>query len=217
MYSQIVFCDFDGTITVEETFVGMLKRFATVEYQDYGRRLAAGRITLRSAVRQLIESIPADRFDAVIDYIRAKPIRRGFSELLEYLHRCRIPLVVVSGGLQQSVEVRLEAYRHRIHAVHAARLEIDGPHLTVVSPYESSDELVAKTRVMRQYRFKEAVAVGDGVTDQNIAREADLVFARGTLREYLAGRNQPFVEWTDFRDVRQVLSDRHRKQGKCGG
>ena len=27
---EVVFCDFDGTINVEETFVGMLKQFATL-------------------------------------------------------------------------------------------------------------------------------------------------------------------------------------------
>ena len=42
-HRRIVFCDFDGTITAEETFVGMLKQFATLDYNDYGRRLAEGR------------------------------------------------------------------------------------------------------------------------------------------------------------------------------
>jgi len=209
-HARIVFCDFDGTITVEETFVGMLKQFATLDYHAYGRRLTAGRISLRDAVLQLIESIPAERYDAVIDYIRNKAIRRGFPELLDFLHRRKIPLVVVSGGLQQSVETRLEAYRSRIHAVHAARLQIDGPHLTAASAYESPDELVSKTRVMQQYRFEEAIVVGDGITDRNIALAADTVFAREPLRTFLMDHGKPFFDWSDFFDVRRGLSERSR-------
>jgi len=202
----MVFCDFDGTITVEETFVGMLKEFATLDYSEYGRRLGEGRISLRDAVRQLVESIPADRYDAVIDYIRAKPLRRGFAEFVDDLHRRKIPLVIVSGGLQQSVETRLEAFLDRVHAVHAARLQISGEHLTVASAYESEEELVAKTRVMRRYRFEEAIAIGDGITDRNIALAADRVFARGYLRAYLESNGKPFVDWSDFFDVTRALS-----------
>jgi 2-hydroxy-3-keto-5-methylthiopentenyl-1-phosphate phosphatase len=205
-HRRIVFCDFDGTITVEETFVGMLKQFATLDYNNYGRRLAEGRISLRDAVRQLIESIPVDRYHAVIDYIRPKPIRPGFPELLDYLHRHGIPLVVISGGLQQSVETRLQKYLHRIHAVHAALLQVGKTHLTVVSPYESSDELVSKTRVMHQYHFDESIAIGDGITDRKMAITADRVFARADLRHYLAERNASFIEWSDFFDVLRALS-----------
>jgi 2-hydroxy-3-keto-5-methylthiopentenyl-1-phosphate phosphatase len=205
-HRRIVFCDFDGTITVEETFVGMLKQFATLDYNDCGRRLVEGRITLRDAVRQLIESIPADQYHAVIDYIRQKPIRRGFSELLDFLHRRAIPLVVISGGLQQSVETRLQKYMHRIHAVHAALLQVGTTHLTAVSPYESSDELVSKTRVMLQYHFDESIAIGDGITDRNMAITADRVFARDNLRDYLSERNAAFIEWSDFFDVLRTLS-----------
>lgn len=209
-HAQIIFCDFDGTITVEETFVGMLKQFARIDYHFIGRQLAEEQITLREAVRRLIESIPARQYDAVIDYIRDKPIRAGFLELLDVLRRRNVPLVVISGGLQQSVETRLEGCMDRIHAIHAARLEVRGRHLTVVSPYESSDELVSKTQVMQQYHFEEAVAIGDGITDRNIALAADLVFARGHLQTYLQGRNKPYVDWSDFFDVIRVLSGRRR-------
>ncbi|MEJ2474882.1 MAG: hypothetical protein P8Y74_13475 [Desulfobacterales bacterium] len=96
MYKRIVFCDFDGTITAEETFVGMLKRFAAESYDATEGLLIEGKITLAEAVRRLVESIPSHRYKQVLGYVKDKPIRRGFSELLDVLYFHGVPLIVVS-------------------------------------------------------------------------------------------------------------------------
>jgi 2-hydroxy-3-keto-5-methylthiopentenyl-1-phosphate phosphatase len=59
---------------------------------------------------------------------------------------------------------------------------------------------------MHQYHFDESIAIGDGITDRNMAITADRVFARDSLRNYLAGRNASFIEWSDFFDVLRALS-----------
>lgn len=206
-YEHIVFCDFDGTITVEETFVGMLKQFATVSYAEVEDQLIEGKLTLRDAVRRMIESIPAKRYSEVVQYINDKQIRNGFPELLEFLHGHRIPFVVVSGGLLDSVSAKLHPYRNRIHAIYAAKTGTRGQFLSVSSEFESRLELVAKTRVMDRYSFDRSIVIGDGITDRNIAMVADIVFARGQLAGYLESKGKPHIIWKDFFDVSSTLDE----------
>ena len=207
-YKQIVFCDFDGTITAEETFVGMLKQFATVPYSAVEAQLTAGKLTLKDAVRRLVESIPTQCHSQVLQYISDKRIRDGFTELLDFLHYHGVPFVVVSGGLVESVTAKLIPYRERIHAIYAAETSVAGDFLSVSSEFESPSELVAKTRVMDQYSCKQSIVIGDGITDLNIAMAADLVFARGHLAGYLKSRGKPHIIWKDFFDVCNHLAKR---------
>jgi 2-hydroxy-3-keto-5-methylthiopentenyl-1-phosphate phosphatase len=207
-YKYMVFCDFDGTITVEETFVGMLKQFSTADYARTEQLLVQGKISLRDAVRKQVESIPSERYPQVLDFIRDKAFRDGFAELLDFLYFNGVPFVVVSGGLLDSVRTKLADYAHRIHAMHAATVRRDGKYLKVFSDYESDTELVAKTAVMTHYRFDTGIVIGDGITDLNPALAADLVFARAGLRRYLANRGKTSIVWENFYDIINNLQKR---------
>ncbi|CAF1566679.1 unnamed protein product, partial [Rotaria sordida] len=55
--SAIVFCDFDGTITSCETFVGILKHFSPILSNELLPKILSKEITLRQGVRQIVESI----------------------------------------------------------------------------------------------------------------------------------------------------------------
>ena len=208
IHKRIVFCDFDGTITVEETFSAMLEVFATQSYDSAARMVGSGRITLKEGVRRLVESIPSDHYPQVIDYIRDKKIREGFAELLDFLHFHGIPFVVISGGLFDSVTTRLQTYANRIHAVHAPTVETDGPFLKLRSQWEGETETVAKADVMAAYRCQQAIAIGDGITDLNMATAADIVFARDFLARYLKSNGRKYIGWNDFYDVINHLSKR---------
>lgn len=208
IYKRIVFCDFDGTITAEETFVAMLKHFAAKPYDAMEKRMVEGRVTLRQAVRSLVESIPSSRYPQIIEFVKDKPIRPGFPELLDFLYFHGVPLVVISGGLMGSIAVKLAPFHHRIHAMHAAEVDAEEEFLRVHSSFESNEELVAKARVMKLYPCEQSIVIGDGITDLNSALAADLVFARDGLCRYLAKKNRPFIRWEDFFDVCNHLSKR---------
>jgi 2-hydroxy-3-keto-5-methylthiopentenyl-1-phosphate phosphatase len=205
-YKRIVFCDFDGTITAEETFVGMLKQFATANYTQVKQQIIDKDITLGEGVRKMVESVPSQKFPQVQDYIRDKEVRAGFPELLDYLYFHGVPFVVISGGLLASVKTRLENFKSRIQAIHAAEVNTDGNYLKLFSKYQNQTELVAKAEIMSTYNFEQAVVIGDGITDLNMALAADIVFARDYLAGFLEQNNKSFIRWNDFFDVLNHLS-----------
>lgn len=205
---RVVFCDFDGTITVEETFVGMLKQFAPQLSAELMPEMYARRLTLREGVRRLLESIPSERYQEIVEFSRGKLLRPGLVELLDFLEAQGIPFVIVSGGIRVMVETVLGPLTERVQAIYAADVDASGSHLRVGSEFEGDTELVSKVRVMEEYQALEQVAIGDSITDLKMALAAPVVFARDRLAEYLDAEDKSYIWWNDFFDVLESLSER---------
>ncbi len=202
---RIVFCDFDGTITVAETFVAMISRFAPEVSALVLPEIYAKRVTLRQGVRQMLESIPSSSYSEIVKFARTQPIRAGFVEFLDFLKTEQIPIIIVSGGLHCMVEAVLTPYIDRIQAIYAIDLDTSLPYLQVNSRYESGTEMVAKAEIMASYDADETIAIGDSITDWNMALAASLVFARPPLTDYLDEHQKPYTPWNDFIDIRDDL------------
>ena len=206
--NPIVFCDFDGTITAEETFVAMLKEFTPEMSAEIMPKLYNRELTLREGVRQMLESIPSRRYREVIEFSRPKPIRPGLVELIDFLDSRGVPFVVISGGIRIMVETVLGELVNRVAAIYAVDIDTQNDCWRVHSEFEGGTELVAKVDVMDLYESDEKIAIGDSVTDLNMALSAPLVFARDRLAKYLDEHQKPYVFWNDFFEVRDHLKSR---------
>lgn len=164
-------------------------------------------ITLRQGVRQILESIPSRLYPEILQFTRSQPTRRGFVELLDFLDAHQAPLVVVSGGLQGMVEVVLGELVQRVHAIHAIEVNTSDEYLQIHSSYEDGTEMVAKVNVIQHYGGIQAIAIGDSLTDLNMALYAPTVFARNRLAEYLAQHQKSYIPWNDFFDIRDRLQE----------
>ncbi len=204
---HIVFCDFDGTITAIETFVGMLKEFAPELSAKLMPKMYARELTLREGVRKILEAIPSSHYPEILNYAVNKPIRPGLSSLLNFLDTKNVPFVIISGGLRGMVETVLnrQGLQNRVLDIFAVDIDTSGEYLQVYSEFEGGTELVAKVKAMANYPTSETIAIGDSVTDINMALKADLVFARDRLIDYLTTENKPYVAWNDFFDIRDYL------------
>jgi 2-hydroxy-3-keto-5-methylthiopentenyl-1-phosphate phosphatase len=204
---RVVFCDFDGTITAQETFVAVLKEFAPELAAELIPQMYALKVTLREGVRKILESIPSSRLPEIIEFSRTQLMREGLPELLDFLDSQDVPFVVVSGGLREMVEVVMGELGQRVRGIHAIALDTSGSHFRVLSPYEGDTELVDKVKVMEMYPADGKIAIGDSVTDLNMAISASVVFARDRLVKYLEERHKSYIVWNDFFDVRDALKD----------
>lgn len=203
---RLVCCDFDGTITVRETFVAMLERFSPQKAAQIIPQLYAQQMTLREGVRQMLEAIPSDKYPDIIESAKTEAIRPGLVALLDFLDTQNVPFVVVSGGLRGMVETSLGTLVHRVKAIHAMEIDTGGEFLRPYSEFEGSTELVEKVKVISQYAVADWVAIGDSITDLNMAMAAPLVFARSRLRDYLDDRQRSYIPYEDFFDVRDRLA-----------
>ena len=208
--SAIVFCDFDGTITSCETFVGVLKEFSPTLANELIPKILSKEVTLRQGVRQIVQAIPSSVYpQELLRFVQDKPIRPGLSTLIDYLDSRQIPFVVVSGGLRCLVEAVLkrENLYDRCAKIFAIDVDQSNETLKVVSDWESGNELVAKVEIIKQEcsNQEKIIMIGDSITDLNASKYADIVFARDALCNYLKEENISFLEWTDFEDIKTKL------------
>ncbi|MFM2430836.1 MAG: hypothetical protein RLZZ511_2049 [Cyanobacteriota bacterium] len=203
---RIVFCDFDGTITTEETFVALLRQFTPDLADTLMAEIYAKRLTLREGVRQMLTSIRSEQYLAIVAFAQAKAIRPGFDRFLDFLEANQVPFVLISGGITVMVETVIGDRKSRMAGIHAIDLDTQGEFLTPISRFEAGSEFVAKVNVMAEYPCDEAIAIGDSITDLNMAMAAPVVFARDRLATYLQEANKPYYAWEDFDDIRQQLA-----------
>lgn len=203
LHNQVVFCDFDGTITAVETFSAMLKKFSPALSAKLMPLMYSRHLNLREGVRRLVESIPSNSYPEILEYAATQPIREGLPEFLTYLQKENIPFVIVSGGLRGMIEKVLQAHNltDLVTDIYAMEVETDDQYLKVYSAFEEGTELVAKAEVMQQFVAQETIAIGDSVTDINMSLRADLVFARDRLINYLEIEEKSYLIWDNFFDI----------------
>jgi 2-hydroxy-3-keto-5-methylthiopentenyl-1-phosphate phosphatase len=172
-------------------------------------------LSLRVGVRQLVEAIPSDRYGAMLELARSQPLRSGLRELIDFLDGQGIEFVVVSGGIRGLVEAALGDLADRAVGIHAMDVDTTGEYLTVRSEFEGEVELVDKLKVVSRYLGEPLptggfanenwVAIGDSVTDFNMALAAPTVFARSRLKTYLDDRGKVYTPYESFFEVRDRL------------
>ena len=188
-YDTVFFCDFDGTITTEETFVESIRRISEQrDLEKWFGMFQRGDITLQSQ-----------------EYAATVTVREGFPEFLREAKELGCPVVVISGGIRRMQAAILEPYMDYILDFYSCDLDTTGEYMVFSSPYSDERENMCKARIMDRYSYRRAVCIGDSVADISMARHADLVFARDGLIDYMREQRLPYVEWSDFYDIMEAM------------
>ena len=201
----VVFSDFDGTITQEETFSLLMREFAPEASRAMIPRLLSGEVTLREGVPAVLETISSSAFSAMEDRMKEAPLRPGFVEFLNTLDRLGIPMVVISGSIEPLLMAALTPYKSRIERIVAAKVDLSGPFLRVTSPYADHDELVYKPGILQSFSSATKIVVGDSVTDFSMARMGDIVFARSLLAKKLDEEGRHYIAFDTFFEISNYL------------
>ncbi len=207
-HDTMIFCDFDGTITTEETFVGTLMRLCEEKdlYEWFGK-FQRGEITLRKCTETLFSLAPSSNWPKVEEYAKTVKIRPGFSEFLDKAKELGIPVVVISGGVRSMQEGILAPYMDRIDAFYSCDLDISGEYTVFTSKYADETHNMDKVKIMDMYDYGKAIAVGEmASTDLAMARNSDLIFARDELAAFLEEEGTEFYKWETFFDIIPHLS-----------
>ncbi|WP_206458231.1 HAD-IB family phosphatase [Anaerovorax sp. IOR16] len=206
MYKKIIFVDFDGTITMEDTLDGAMRLFVSKEeYEEKLNELIHGKITLSEALHMVFDHTPSNRFHEIMEYVETIEIRDGFSEFLDEMNSVGIPVVIISGGLRQLLEAKIGKYKDHFLGVHYVDLDLSGEKMKLVSQYDDGKELLKKTEIMEQYDYESAICIGDSYTDINMAGASDVVFARDILADYLKKEGRCYIPWNNFYDVCEAI------------
>lgn len=203
----IVFCDFDGTISEDNTLVYVLYKYARNFDPEMERRLVKKELTLSEGIRYFMEHIPSCFYDEIAEYSAAIVPRAGLRELLEFLKGRGIDFVIISGGMAFMARQALRDYGDLISDIRAVEVDTAGEYFAIDAQYDDGYELVAKRRIAREYGDCRQICIGDGDTDFELVKDADVIFACGELAEHLTKQEIAFYRFEDFLDILRVLKE----------
>ncbi|MGW9124681.1 2-hydroxy-3-keto-5-methylthiopentenyl-1-phosphate phosphatase [Paenibacillus chitinolyticus] len=207
---KIVFCDFDGTITVSDNIVAIMKHFDPPGWEAIVKRLVEERaISVRHAVGEMFRLLPSSRQQEVIQFaISNAVIRDGFSDFVAYCKQNGIKLLVTSGGIDFFVYPLLESFDIPREHIYCNGSSFEGETIEILWPHACDEHCGAdcgmcKTSIIRSYPADdyERILIGDSVTDFQGAKLVENVYARSHLIELCEELKLPYVPFETFHDI----------------
>ncbi|WP_320198594.1 MtnX-like HAD-IB family phosphatase [Agrobacterium sp. rho-13.3] len=205
------FCDFDGTIAVDDVTDLVLERFATDKWHRLEDDWIAGKITAAECMRAQIPLIDATLQDlnGFLDTIEIDP---GFPAFFDFCRKNGVGLTVVSDGVDHFIRRILAKYGMTNIAVTANRMSssisqqrfqyrLDTPFASAGCPAGSG---VCKCNIIQAQG--DHIYVGDGRSDFCVSHQALLVFAKSKLATYCDQQAIPFIPYEGFVDVQSALA-----------
>jgi 2-hydroxy-3-keto-5-methylthiopentenyl-1-phosphate phosphatase len=201
----LVQCDFDGTVTEEDTSFFLLDAFAQGDWRRLLREYKEHKISVGEFNTKAFAMVKADK-PTLLEALEGKiRVRAGFHELLDYCKRRGFRLVIVSNGLDFYIEATLKDLGLENIEVHAAKASFhtEGMKVRYVGPdgkglEDGFKEAYTKSFLKLGYRV---IYVGNGDSDFAPAEYAHHVFATGELLAYCRENNLNYKPFESFIDI----------------
>lgn len=222
MGKTIVFSDFDGTITLQDSNdymtdnvgLGHEKRVALNQDCLHDRK------TFRETFEEMMESINLpfpECIKLLEENIRLDP---GFIAFNDFCIENDIPIIVLSSGMQPIIRALLIKL---VGEEKGSKIPIVSNDVKYLDPegskweiqfHDDSDFGHDKSLAIREYQEKHGsdgtyFYCGDGVSDLSAARETDLLFAKvgRDLVTYCEKENVPFKVFESFSDIHEDVKN----------
>lgn len=206
-----VLVDFDGTITIRDVGDQVVMNFAEPGWDRALDRYRAGEMNVRELWSYEIGLLRREReAEAVAHSIGIAEIREGFGEFVEYCRSRGVPVEVASSGMHFYVDAILEAnsFGDLPRARPTVEYDEHGFGVMVMPDGLRDCGMTAMCKCDRVWRLRRkgfrVMFVGDGVSDECVVSQADIVLATGRLREVCDSKgieHQPFETFHDVLDV----------------
>ena len=208
-----VLCDFDGTISPVDTVDLLLERLADPAWRMLEEQWVRGEISSRECMAGQIPLLRGG-WRAIEKILAGVTLAPSFASFASWCREARIPLRIVSEGLDRVIEHLLGRDGITVDQIWASHLrEHAGRRLSLSFPETPRTAgcgaalckcALFPAETPRPWR----VLIGDGRSDFCCASRADLVFACSKLSVHCKQNDVPFVTFTGFDGVRQLLEQR---------
>lgn len=205
------FVDFDGTIVREDVGDEFFRRFSGERtLSDTLERVQAGDLTMPDAYRLLVAALPPLTSQDLDAFCADFEIDPTFIDFLLWTEAEGHPLLVLSDGFDFYID-RLFARAGIAPRVSCNLFALgdDGhaalrfPHFDAAFPATANSK---STHILAGSEDRDTIVfAGDGTSDFDAARCADLVFARGALESFCQRENISFRAYRDFHEVRETV------------
>lgn len=201
-----VLTDFDDTAAVQNVAELLLRRFGDPTWTDVRQRFRDGELDLKEYQEITFRNVRADRA-AMQHYVKEYAnLRPFFRELWRYCRNKSVPFAVVSQGLDFYISALLQRDGFTDVPIFSVNTRFDAGNISYeynhAYPGQESKGN-SKDFVVESYQERGfyVVYVGDGLSDLEASRKADLVFAHRTLARHCDEEGIAYRPFEDFKGV----------------
>lgn len=221
MKSEIIFCDFDGTITKEDTVAKLLRTFADEKWLYYEKLWENGQIGSKECLIGEISCIDHISEKELNNFLNNIEIDEGFIDFLNYINKKNIDLHIISDGFDLFINTILKKYNINNLKIFSNGMTLDNGKLKPFYPFVNlncaSQAGMCKCEIIRSVgKPKKIIYIGDGRSDICASKLADLLFAKGKLADYCSKQDMVFIPFRNFNNIiesfveKEKLNDRSR-------
>lgn len=200
---------------MKDNIVSIMAEFAPPEWEGLKDQVLSRSISIQEGVGKMFHLLPSSLKEDIIRYVlETAKIREGFADFVQYTKEHKIPLYIVSGGIDFFVHPMLEAYGpfDGIYCNEAdferSTIQIEWPHSCDAScPNQNCG--CCKPTIMRNLSNESThtIVIGDSVTDLEAAKIADTVISRDYLSERCEELDIPYEPFESFYDCINILEE----------
>ncbi len=204
--------DFDGTITTTDTNDKLVYNHMNDKIKDLLRQEEdMNYIKFMDAVLDEVKITEEQYLKFILTQIG---ISKGFQEFYNNGKSLNIPITIVSGGFHNGITPFLNKFGITDVDVYANRLNFDEDNLSVTYHDGRNHDCCdlgpcGNCKVQYYEKLKEegykVIFIGDGISDQAVARKCDIVFAKDGLEKYCEVNNIEYIPWESFQDINKII------------
>ncbi|OGM11301.1 hypothetical protein A2Z22_05115 [Candidatus Woesebacteria bacterium RBG_16_34_12] len=223
MYKQLVLCDFDGTITIEDVTDEILKKFASRNWINIGQKYLRGEIYHSEMNKRFTEIVNVTPL-VLRNYLRLNiHIRKNFYSFLKFLIKKGIPLVIISSGwdfyIREILSMKGMFFLKTINDLEV----IDYKHINIISnkiyfnnklkgwgisfPWVNYSCKISSpckgliAEFLREKCADKIVTIGNSSTDLCMVENSDQVFCTGELTKICLERGIASKHFDSFKEL----------------
>jgi 2-hydroxy-3-keto-5-methylthiopentenyl-1-phosphate phosphatase len=216
-----VLTDFDDTAAAQNVAELLLTRFGDPTWTSVRQQFRDGELDLKEYQEITFRNIRADR-PTMQAYVKEHAsLRPYFSELLSFCRKNGYPMAVVSQGLDFYISALLQQGGFEeipVYAVNtkftAGTISYEYNHAYPGQESKGNSKGFVVEGFQKQGHY--VVYAGDGLSDLEAARKADLVFAHRNLARHCDEEGIPYRPFEDFKGmllaVRELSKNGYRPE-----
>ena len=207
-----VLIDFDGTITKEDVTMRIYGKFAKPTCAKLNQMWAEGKVSTIQELEGCFATITTSRRE-IEENIRDIQFDSGFKELVELCREESLPIAILSDGLDWYIQYLLDTHGFADISIYANHIEFTAEGYRFRYPWfdpKTPMRGISKSAIIQKFQSEgyQVIFIGDGLTDTDAAKAADILFAKEALFEYCTARSIPSVKYNTLDDILKVLKSK---------
>jgi 2-hydroxy-3-keto-5-methylthiopentenyl-1-phosphate phosphatase len=210
----VIFCDFDGTITLNDNIIAIMKHFQPEGWKDILERAMNQEISIKQTIGSMFALLPSSQQEKVTRFaLDNMQIRPGFAEFLGFCREQQIQFLVTSGGIDFFVYPTLLPFGIEKEQIFCNMSNFNQEQIIIEWPHPCDalcihDCGMCKATLIRSYPADRyiRILIGDSITDFAGAKLADYIFARSHLATECSKLHMPYFAYESFFEVLEQLT-----------